>query len=154
MRLSEETSNWRTIAWLAISLACLCFGTTAFADDDRGWKSGRHHQRYDRHHDRHDYAKHRSKHAHDHGHAHRHYHHHEWKRDYVRRHHYAGWRYHDGRYWAPASYRGRYCTDRRHFHGVHYHVAYNDYYEYYYPRYRHYGPHAHGASLIISVPLF
>jgi hypothetical protein len=150
MLLSKETSNWRTIAWLAVSLACLCFGTTAFADDDRGWKSGRHHER----HDRHDYRKHSSKHARDHRHAHRKSHSRYESKHHDYRHPYAGWHYHRGRHWAPASYRGRYCTDRRHFHGVHYHVAYHDYYEYYYPRYRYYGPHTRGASLIITVPLF
>jgi len=69
-----------------------------------------------------------------------------------------GWRPHDGRYWAPASYRGRYCTDRRHHGGVHYHVAVRDYYDYYYPRYRHHGVlpliSSASASVIISVPLF
>jgi hypothetical protein len=66
------------------------------------------------------------------------------------------WHYHRGRYWAPAHYRGRYCDDRRHFRGVHYHVAARDYYDYYYPRYRYYGPKPYGAnaSVIISVPLF
>lgn len=69
-----------------------------------------------------------------------------------------GWRQHAGRYWAPASYRGRYCTDRRHHGGAHYHVAVRDYYDYYYPRYR---PHTArplisnpSASVIISIPLF
>ena len=153
MRLSNETSRrnaarGRTIGWLALSLLGLCFGTAAFADDDRGWKSGRHHQRYE-------HREHRAKHAHDHRHAYRDHHRRESKHQHAhRRHHQAGWHYQGGRYWAPASYRGRHCTDRRHFHGVHYHVAYNDYYEYYYPRYRYYGPHTHGASLIISVPLF
>jgi hypothetical protein len=69
-----------------------------------------------------------------------------------------GWRQHDGRYWAPASYRGRYCTDRRHHGGAHYHVAVRDYYDYYYPRYRHHGVlpliSSPSASVIISIPLF
>lgn len=66
------------------------------------------------------------------------------------------WHYYNGRYWAPPRYRGRYCDDRRHFHGVHYHVAASDYYDYYYPRYRSYGPRPYGAnaSVIITLPLF
>ena len=66
------------------------------------------------------------------------------------------WRYYQGRYWAPAQYRGRHCTDRRHYHGVHYHVAARDYYDYYYPRYRYYGsrPLGANASVIITAPLF
>jgi len=68
----------------------------------------------------------------------------------------SGWHYSKGRYWAPPRYRGRYCQDRRHHHGVHYHVAVRDYYDYYYPRYRYYGPKPIGAnaSVIISIPLF
>jgi hypothetical protein len=68
----------------------------------------------------------------------------------------ADWRYYRGRYWAPAYYRGRQCTDSRHFHGVHYHVAARDYYDYYYPRYRYYGPRpfSANASVIITIPLF
>ena len=68
----------------------------------------------------------------------------------------ADWRYYQGRYWAPAHYRGRHCTDRRHYRGVHYHVAARDYYDYYYPRYRYYGSRPLGAhaSVIITAPLF
>jgi len=66
------------------------------------------------------------------------------------------WHYYNGRYWAPPVYRGRYCTDPRHYHGAHYHVAASDYYEYYYPRYRYYGasPISASANVIISIPLF
>jgi hypothetical protein len=73
-------------------------------------------------------------------------------RDYDRR----DWHYSRGRHWAPARYRGRECTDRGHYRGVHYHVAARDYYDFYYPRYRYYGsrPVGIGASVIITVPLF
>jgi hypothetical protein len=74
-------------------------------------------------------------------------------KDY-RAHGHEGWRYHDGRYWAPANYRGKYCNDRRHHHAVHYHVSYDDYYAYYYPRFHSHVPLVPGASLIISLPLF
>jgi hypothetical protein len=67
---------------------------------------------------------------------------------------YEGWHYHDGRYWAPANYRGKHCNDRRHYHAVHYHVSYDDYYAYYYPRFRSHVPLVPGGSLIISLPLF
>jgi hypothetical protein len=85
----------------------------------------------------------------------------QWRRDHrsyrdTRRHYQPDWHYHSGRYWAPPRYRGRYCNDGRHFHGVHYHVAARDYYDYYYPRYRSYGsrPFSADANLIITVPLF
>jgi hypothetical protein len=78
------------------------------------------------------------------------------RRYYDNRYRAPDWRYYNGRYWAPADYRGRYCDDRRHYHGVHYHVAARDYYDYYYPRYRYYGsqPYGANASVIISIPLF
>lgn len=133
----------RVVAGLIAAVAGLCLSTAVSADNRHG-EGKRHGQHADRHVYR-SHGKHDSR-AHDHRH-HRPKHEHD-------RHHYAGWHYHGGRYWAPASYRGRYCTDLHHFHRAHYHVAYDDYYEYYYPRYRYYGPHVHGASLIITVPLF
>jgi hypothetical protein len=104
----------------------LLLSVTAHADDRRD--HGRDH-RWEQRHDRHDRHDRRSERGRD-------------------------WRYHNGRYWAPLNYRGRYCNDRRHYRGAHYHVAANDYYRYYYPRYQHYGPLKANASVIISLPLF
>lgn len=142
----------RIVAGLIATLAGLCLSTVASADNRHGDA-----KRYSQHVDRYDHRSHGKHHSQAKRPAHRDYyardHHHKPKHKHDR-HHRAGWHYHSGRYWAPASYRGRYCTDLHHFHRAHYHVAYDDYYEYYYPRYRYYGPHTHGASLIITVPLF
>lgn len=153
---------------IALCMSAALASSASFADNDkhRGndgkhraershWSNDRHHDR--RHDDRRDWRDDRR--HHDDGNRR------DWdRRSYWRddRRHddrgYRGrdWRYHNGRYWAPAQYRGRYCNDRHHYHGVHYHVAANDYYDYYYPRYRYYGPRPYGAnaSVIISIPLF
>jgi hypothetical protein len=165
----SKQSMW--LAALCASAALL--SSTAFADNDKhrgdGGKSRGERWSQERHHDRRDERRHdgRSSWRDD---DHRRWNddnrrgrdwdrRSDWRDD--RRHYdsrYRGrdWRYHQGRYWAPAYYRGRQCDDRRHFHGVHYHVAASDYYDYYYPRYRYYGarPYGANASVIISIPLF
>lgn len=80
----------------------------------------------------------------------------EWEHRHRAQHWAPDWRYYHGRHWAPAHYRGRRCNDHRHHHGVHYHVLARDYYDYYYPRFRYYGPRPRdlSASVIITVPLF
>lgn len=160
---------------IALCMSAALASSASFADNDkhRGndgkhraershWGNDRHHDR--RHDDRRDWGDDRRHHDDD-----RRHHDDGNRRDWDRRSYwrddrrhddrgYRGrdWRYHNGRYWAPAHYRGRYCNDRHHYHGVHYHVAANDYYDYYYPRYRYYGPRPYGAnaSVIISIPLF
>lgn len=153
MRPLAATPWVRHIGWLFIALGGLGFASGVYADDrHRGGDRDKAHHYEQRYHSRHSSARHRA-YAHE-----RHHHRHAHARyEHAPKHlHRKGWHYHSGRYWAPASYRGRYCTDRRHYHGVHYHVAVRDYYDYYYPRYRYYGPHPHSgvASLIITVPLF
>ena len=150
MRHSAATPWVRRMRWFAFALIGLAMSTGAYAGDrhrshDQQW-SHRYEQK--RHHARHPHARR----SHDGNHQ-RHYAHGHHPPKHTAR---KGWHYHEGRYWAPANYRGRYCTDRRHFHGAHYHVAVRDYYDYYYPRYRYHGPQPHAgvASLIISVPLF
>lgn len=150
MRHSTATPWVRRMGWIACAFVGLSLSTGAYADDRH---RSRDHQRIEqkRHHAKHFDARHRAgERRQDHRKAHvRH-------RHAPKPAHRKGWHYHSGRYWAPASYRGRYCTDRRHFHGVHYHVSVRDYYDYYYPRYQYYGPSPRSgvASLIISVPLF
>lgn len=132
--------------WKKLLVAVLCFGGALWGvqsqardrDDDR-----RRHSHFERRHD-------------DHGRHHRHRRDDDRRPVFNRDWRHRDWHFHRGRYWAPARYRGRYCNDRGHFRGVHYHVAIRDYYDYYYPRYRYYGPrpYAANASVIISVPLF
>jgi hypothetical protein len=149
MRYSAATPWVHRMGWLVLALIGLGMSAGAHAGDrhrshDKQWT-----HRYERDHARH------SNRGHDRNHA-RQYSAHGRHGHPPKHAHPKGWHYHQGRYWAPASYRGHYCTDRRHFHVAHYHVAVRDYYEYYYPRYRYHGPHPHSgvASLIISVPLF
>lgn len=142
---------------LAVCTGSLLLSAVASADDDRRRDSRKHrgehshsgHSRADDHRDRR-HSGHRSSNQGDrHG--------DRWdRRAYRLDHERRDWHYHQGRYWAPPKYRGRQCSDRRHHHGVHYHVRARDYYDYYYPRYRYYGPRPHGAdaSVIITIPLF
>jgi hypothetical protein len=141
-------------AWLAaICLSAALLSGAVHADDDRGRRNDRrfhseNHSSVHKHWRDHRHDDDRDDRRRDRGHRRS-----DWgDRDYRR----ADWRYYGGRYWAPAHYRGRHCTDRRHYHGVHYHVAARDYYDYYYPRYRYYGsrPLGANASVIITVPLF
>jgi hypothetical protein len=138
---SRATALWRA----ALCAAAVMVATSSYADDDRGRRDKRG-------------GEHRSW-AHEHGRDHhrdRHRDHRSWERGHAR-----DWRsYDDRRYYAdahpPLHRHGRRCADRRHYHAVHYHVAARDYYDYYYPRYRHYGPaplSAH-ASVILTLPLF
>lgn len=154
MRHIAATPWVRRTGWIVLALVGFGLSAGAYADDRHRTRDHERSSHYaqKRHQSRHTEPRHRSpdydRHHHRRpaiGHAHA-----------PKPLHRKGWHYHAGRYWAPPSYRGRYCTDRRHFHGVHYHVAVRDYYDYYYPRYRYYGPPpASGvASLIISVPLF
>jgi hypothetical protein len=139
----------RPVWFATLCVLSALFGSAAYADDDRREYGERF--RSEPHSRVHERARERD---HDGRHEHR--------RDWERRHEQRGyhrerdWRYYHGRYWAPAHYRGRRCSNRRHFHEVHYHVLARDYYDYYYPRYRYYGPrpsHA-SASVIITLPLF
>lgn len=135
-----EMAGKRTLfALLCLMVGVLCVSTARADDDDddRKWRLKRHawvhegHHHHGSDHDRGRSSKHR-----------------EWRRD--------DWRYYEGRHWAPADYRGRQCRDRRHHRDLHYHVVAQDYYDYYYPRYRYYGPaprHAN-ASVIIALPLW
>jgi hypothetical protein len=139
----------------------MLLGSVSHADDDRHRKQYRSqhsvershswHRPGARHQSRHEPRRHEPRRHEPHRHAPVHRRDAHWYRA-------NGWRQHDGRYWAPASHRGRYCTDRRHHGGAHYHVAVRDYYDYYYPRYRHHGVlpliSSASASVIISVPLF
>jgi hypothetical protein len=129
MRASIMTRWVRGAGMAALVVGGLAFASGAYAGDHHA--HGRHHR----------------PHVHGHPGAHVKHHHHPPRK---------GWHYHAGRYWAPPSYRGVYCTDARHYHGVHYHVSVRDYYDYYYPRYRYYGPKSLSgvASVIITVPLF
>jgi len=143
MRNLRASSVWQRLCVLAIGLSCMGVAAGAFAGDGhhdrRGGKAG-HYQKWHEPHRPHE----------SHRHADRRHHHHP-----VAKHGHAhGWHYHRGRYWAPAAYRGRYCNDFRHYRGVHYHVSTRDYYDYYYPRFRHYGPLHGAASVIITVPLW
>lgn len=141
--------------WLiAICVGCVALGGAAFADNDRG----RGHDKKFRG-EQHSWVRDRERdHRRDRHHDHRRDDRRDWdqrsqgRRDSYRR----DWRFSNGRYWAPPEYRGRHCNDRRHFHGVHFHVAARDYYDYYYPRYRYYGSRPLGAdaSVIITLPLF
>jgi hypothetical protein len=151
MFASRDPSN-STRAWLvAIYMAGALLSGAVYADEDRrrGHDEkfrGERHSSVNEHRRDHRDDDHWRERSRDHW-------RHDWDdRDYRGR----DWRYHNGRYWAPAHYRGRHCTDRRHYHGVHYHVAARDYYDYYYPRYRYYGsrPPGANASVIITVPLF
>lgn len=146
-----QRAHARIFGILTVAIVGFSLANVASADERRGASKYRNdrvehydHRAYTKH-DRHHPSSHRDRHAHDR---------HHYRPKHEHHHARSGWHYHAGRYWAPPSYRGRYCSDRRHYHGVHYHVAYQDYYDYYYPRYRYYGPHVHGASLIIAVPLF
>jgi hypothetical protein len=147
--MSGATQEIRSTRWLlAICMGALLFAGAASADDRHG---GRRHDRGDRSHWSHD--------RHDDRRASRYddYRGRDWSaRSYHGEYDRRDWRYYNGRYWAPPRYRGRECSDRRHYHGVHYHVAARDYYDHYYPRYRYYGPQPYGASasVIITLPLF
>lgn len=129
--------------WKKLLVAALCVSGALWGIES---------QARDRDHDQRHYSQYERRH-HDSHHDWRHRH---WRDDDRRHARHRDWHYGRGRYWAPADYRGRYCDDRRHFRGVHYHVAARDYYDYYYPRYRYYGarPYGANASVIISVPLF
>ncbi len=152
---SPEALNSRR-AWLvAICMVGALLSDAVYAGDDRGRGHDRrfHGERHSsvdnhRHHTDDDHWRERER-----SHWRR-----DWNDGFQERRDYRGadWRYYQGRYWAPAQYRGRHCTDRRHYHGVHYHVAARDYYDYYYPRYRYYGsrPLGASASVIITAPLF
>lgn len=140
MRVFAAIPWARRLSMLVLALSA--FGWVAGAD------AGERHRPRDHH-----------RHAHKREHhfpAHHVHVHHHGKHSKPRVVHRPGWHYHAGRYWAPPSYRGRRCTDHRHYHGVHYHVTVHDYYTYYYPRYRYHGslPSSPHASLIITVPLF
>ena len=168
--MSGATKDIRSSQWLllVVCAAGLLFGGAASADerhrDDRDHRERSHrdhgrrehgHQDYRRNDNgRHDYGRHDGRRGshHDGRHDRRYSSHGDSRADYGRR----DWHYYNGRYWAPPRYRGRECTDRRHHHGVHYHVVARDYYDYYYPRYRYYGsrPLSADASVIISIPLF
>jgi hypothetical protein len=156
------TRRWmvRQVCIIALGTSALGLaGVAAAADDrhrDRDSKSRHHHEwrsdsRRSHDYDRRDHREYRG--------SSKHHKHHSARYEYRghdHRHYRPGWYHHGDRYWAPPSYRGRYCSDHRHYRGVHYHVAARDYYDYYYPRYRYYGPHPRGidGSLIITIPLF
>jgi len=138
--------------WLAVlCVGGVLLGHASHADADRHRGQGKHHRVHQGAERGHSPPRHERRHA-------------NYKDNYKDAHRDArwyrshGWQQHSGRYWAPANYLGRHCTDRRHHGGVHYHVALRDYYDYYYPRYRYHGalPLAAGptASVIISIPLF
>jgi hypothetical protein len=143
--MSAAMNEIRSNRWLllAVCMSGLLLGAAASADDRDGRRHDDSHWNRDRHDerrgdwDRDDHRHHRNSYRNDH---------HD-RRD---------WSYYNGRYWAPPRYRGRECTDHRHYRGRHYHVSASDYYDYYYPRYRYYGPRPHSvnASVIITVPLF
>lgn len=137
MRDAMFETPWKKLVVVALCISGALWGVESQARD-RDDDGKRRYSHFDRRHD-------------DRGRDHRH-----WRDDDRRHIRHRDWHYQRGRYWAPAHYRGRYCDDRRHFRGVHYHVAARDYYDYYYPRYRHYGPRPYGAnaSVIISIPLF
>jgi hypothetical protein len=149
--------EWQRAALTACAIASVFVAPPAFADDHR------HRSRTDRH--PHHASSHRSDYrdrceqGHAHGRHDRHSHGYEHPRHAYHRHSDAAqprygndWHFHSGRYWAPPSHRGRYCVDSHHYHAAHYHVAPQDYYAYYYPRFRHHGPV--GVSFIITIPLF
>ncbi len=125
-----------------VLLAALCaVGATlavpAAADDDRGRRHDRYEHRHaERHHDRYDRDD---------------------RRDYRserRDSRYDSYRHERPRPRYVVS--GRYCNDRRHLHGVHYHVAPRDYYAYGYPRdaYRLHRSAGLDATLVVTLPLF
>ncbi len=146
-----QSPLWPRAAFLAIALTSLSVASNASADNrdrshyrDRDRQHHSSHYESDRFHERsRGHKSYRKRQGHDKvGHSH-----------LQHRHRPGNWHYQRGRYWAPVNYRGRYCVDRHHYRGEHYHVTARDYYDYYYPRFRSYGPAA-GASFIITVPLF
>jgi hypothetical protein len=161
MITSVGISRGRRAALMLCAVGSIFLATNSFADERH---RSRHELRERQHHvQRQSYA-HRDTHKHEreraHARADRHWQDHdrnlrrsEKHRRHTHRHERKDWHFYSGRHWAPPSYRGRYCSDRHHYHGVHYHVAARDYYDYYYPRFRHHGPIG-AASFIITVPLF
>lgn len=152
MSRSNFATRCKQVLLAALCLTGAALGPAALADsrrdDDRG---ARHHEKRWRGDDRRDDRRFRHE-QRDHDGKHR------YRSSDNDRYERRDWRYHEGRYWAPARYRGRYCDDHRHHRGGHYHVAMRDYYEYYYPRYRpiqhiprHYDAN---ATVIITLPLF
>ncbi|MGH8178610.1 MAG: hypothetical protein ACREV5_20320 [Steroidobacter sp.] len=148
---ASSMPHWKRVCFIVLWVSAAALSSAAYADDDRNRGHAKKHRGHD-----HSWAQDRER---DHWRDHRR---HERGRDRDHRSDsqrgYRGrdWRFHRDRYWAPPQYRGRHCTDRRHYHGVHYHVAAHDYYDYYYPRFRYYGPRPLGAnaSVIITLPLF
>lgn len=142
-----ERFGFRRVALAALCLmAGAAFAGAAHADSDRGHRGAKRHVELRWYaHDRHRHGRHAHR-------AHERVHHDA----HVPHGAHADWLWHGGRYWAPAHYKGRRCTDRRHHPHVHYHVLARDYYDYYYPRFRYYGPRPRdlSASVIITVPLF
>lgn len=135
-RTSQRMASWRLAACVMLGLVGACaVGAAQAGDHKHGWD--RHVVHRDHRKPPHVPPPHRMRHE-------------------PRVHHAPprGWHYHGGRYWAPADYRGKPCNDHRHYHAIHYHVTYDDYYAFYYPRFRPHGPLVPGASLIISLPLF
>jgi hypothetical protein len=156
--MSGATKEIRSNRWLlpAVCAIGLFAGGVASADDrHHGGRDFRGHSNrgHERHDDRHrDWRDERRWSPNDAHHDRRYSDRRSYRGEYMRR----DWHYYQGRYWAPPRYRGRECSDRRHHHSVHYHVAARDYYDYYYPRYRYYGsrPLSADASVIITIPLF
>jgi hypothetical protein len=146
MRSFAEKPWIRRIGLLVAVLGAFGFAAAAQADDRHRSRDAHARSHYSKHYSHDHRRSYDSKHHHHPTHGHKH----------SPKHAHPDWHYHAGRYWAPPSYRGRYCSDLRHYHVAHYHVAVRDYYDYYYPRYRYHGPHPHhaNASLIISIPLF
>lgn len=150
--MARATAFWRA----ALCAAAVMVATSAYADDDdddrgrRDKRGGEHrswaHEHGSRHHPQHR-ERHRDHRSWDHRDAR------DWRRYDDRRYYAAA---HPPLHRLPLHQYGRRCDDRRHYRAVHYHVAARDYYDYYYPRYRHYGPaplSAH-ASVILTLPLF
>lgn len=158
MTTADGFSRGRRAALVLCAVGSIFLTTGSFADDRH---RPRHETRQRQHYAHQDYG-HRDSHKHKRAHARAERHWHDYDRHIrqttkhrIQAHRYErpNWHFHSGRHWAPPSYRGRYCSDRHHYHVAHYHVAARDYYDYYYPRFRHHGA-VSGATFIITVPLF